>query len=227
VTITGTSFTGATAVTFNGIGATTFSVISATSIQATVPAGATTGRLSVTTAGGTASSASNFTVLIPPTITSFTPASGAAGASVTINGTNFTGVTAVRFNGTGAGFTVTSATTIQTTVPAGATTGLLSVTTSGGTAISPSNFTVRVALDVSKTHGLLGASNGTVTSSPAGINCGGTCSAFYNMGATITLIATPDLLSLFGGWDGCDSVSGTSCTVTMSNARGVVAHFLP
>ncbi len=80
-----------------------------------------------------------------PTVTSFTPASGAVGTSVTITGTNFTGATAVRFNGTSATFTVTSATSITTSVPTGATTGVISVTTAGGTANSASNFTVTAA----------------------------------------------------------------------------------
>jgi hypothetical protein len=80
-----------------------------------------------------------------PTVTSFTPASGAVGTSVTITGTNFTGATAVRFNGTSATFTVASATSITTSVPTGATTGVISVTTAGGTANSASNFTVTAA----------------------------------------------------------------------------------
>jgi hypothetical protein len=101
------------------------------------------------------------------------------------------------------------------------------VTTPVGTATSAITFTVRVALSVGKTRGLLGVSNGTVTSSPAGINCGGTCSALYNMGTVVTLIATPDLLSLFSGWTGCDTVNGMSCTVSMGNAKSVVAHFAP
>jgi hypothetical protein len=226
VAINGTNLTGATSVRFNGTAA-GFSVISATAIQATVPAGATTGPLSVTTPGGTATSTGSFTVLLPPTITGFTPATGPAGTTVTIGGTNFTGTTAVRFNGTAASFAVTSATAIQATVPAGATTGPLSVTTPVGTATSAGTFTVRVALTVSKTHGLLGISNGTVTSSPAGINCGGTCSALYDKGAVVTLTATPDLRILFGGWTGCDSSTGTSCTVTMGNVRNVTAHFIP
>src|SRR5439155_124278 len=114
-----------------------------------------------------------FTVIPPPTITSFSPTSGPVGANVTINGTNFTGVTAVRFNGTSATtFTVISSTSIRATVPGGATTGPISVTTSAGTATSASNFNVTVpvvTLTVSKTHGLLGLSDGTVTSSSGGI----------------------------------------------------------
>src|SRR5438093_702877 len=78
----------------------------------------------------------------PPTISSFTPASGPVGTSVTISGTNFTGATAVRFNGTSANFTVNSASTITASVPAGATSGSISVTTSAGTASSASSFTV-------------------------------------------------------------------------------------
>src|SRR2546425_6739622 len=66
----------------------------------------------------------------PPTITSFTPTSGPAGTSVAISGTNFSGATAVTFNGVSApGFTVNSATAIQAQVPAGATTGPIGVTT--------------------------------------------------------------------------------------------------
>src|SRR5439155_8918541 len=80
--------------------------------------------------------------LAPPSITSFTPTTGLMGASVTISGTNFSGVTAVQFNGISATFTVNSATAIQATVPAGATTGPITVTTPGGTAIGSTAFTI-------------------------------------------------------------------------------------
>src|SRR6266851_940226 len=53
-----------------------------------------------------------------PTITGFSPTSGPVGTNVTINGTNFTGATAVMFNGVSASFIVSSATAIQATVPA-------------------------------------------------------------------------------------------------------------
>src|SRR5205807_10517330 len=92
-----------------------------------------------------------FSTGVAPTITTFTPESGPVGTSVTIGGTNFMGATAVTFNGSAASFTVTSDTAIQTTVPAGATTGPLSVITPAGTALSASNFTVTVPMTVTKT----------------------------------------------------------------------------
>lgn len=66
VDITGTNFTGASAVTFNNVAATQFSVASPTHITATVPPSATSGRIRVTTAGGTATSATDFTVITTP-----------------------------------------------------------------------------------------------------------------------------------------------------------------
>jgi hypothetical protein len=80
-----------------------------------------------------------------PTITSFSPTSGPVGTTVTINGTNFTGATSVKFNGVTATFIVNSATKITATVPTGATTGRITVTTPGGTATSTSDFTVTTA----------------------------------------------------------------------------------
>ena len=163
VTISGTNFTGTTAVRFNGSIA-SYIITSATEIQATVPTGATTGPLSVTTGGGTATSASSFTVVIPaPTITGFTPAIGVVGSIVTISGTGFTGATAVTFHGSAAGFTVISATTIRATVPTGATSGPLSVTTPGGTATSATNFTLSAG-------GPIASSNFAGTESPLSEN---------------------------------------------------------
>ena len=80
-----------------------------------------------------------------PTITDFTPTSGLVGTSVQINGTFFTGATAVAFHGLSASFTVVSDTSITAAVPAGATTGPITVTTPGGTATSATDFTVMVA----------------------------------------------------------------------------------
>ena len=147
VTLTGTNFTGATAVAFNGTSAATYSVVSATEITATVPTGATSGTIAVTTPEGTGVSSASFTVGItpasPPTVTGFSPTSGPVGTSVTLTGTSFTGATAVAFNGTSAAtYSVVSATQITASVPAGATSGTVAVTTPAGTGTSSSTFTV-------------------------------------------------------------------------------------
>jgi len=132
VIITGTNFTGATAVSFGGTAATSFTVNSSTSITAVVGAGAS-GSVSVTTPGGMASLA-GFTLIPQPTISSFTPASGAAGTSITITGTNFTEATAVSIGGVAAAsFVINSTTSISAVVGTGAS-GDITVTTPYGTA---------------------------------------------------------------------------------------------
>jgi RHS repeat-associated protein len=142
VTISGTNFINVQTVTFNGMTA-LFTINNATTLTAVVPDDATTGPIAVTTAAGTATSATNFTVLIPPTVTSFTPTNERVGTTVTLTGTNFINVTAVTFNGiAAASFTVQNATTLTAVVPASATTGPLAVTTPDGTATSTGQFVV-------------------------------------------------------------------------------------
>jgi hypothetical protein len=81
--------------------------------------------------------------LVLPVINSFTPTSGLPGGSITITGTDFTGATAVKFNGVAASvFSVDSATQITATVPTGASTGTISVTTPNGTGTSLGTFTI-------------------------------------------------------------------------------------
>jgi phospholipase C len=65
---------------------------------------------------------------------------------------------------------------------------------------------------------------GTITSSPAAINCPGSCTASFTQGTKVTLTGTPGANYFFGGWSG--SCTGTStCTVTMSAAESVSATF--
>ncbi len=84
----------------------------------------------------------------PPRLTSFSPAAGMAGTTVTLTGTNFTNAAGVSFNGIAApGFTVnTAGNSLTVAVPAGASSGLLRVSTPGGTAISSTAFTVQTGL---------------------------------------------------------------------------------
>ena len=150
VAITGSNLTGATSVEFGGIAASVFTVNSATQITATVPSGATSGPITVTTANGHASSSTDYQVSPPPTVASFTPAKGKVGRTVVITGTEFTGASALRFGGTPAtGFTVDSATQITAGVPAGAGAGPVSVTNAGGTGTSTAQFIVQHARSLS------------------------------------------------------------------------------
>jgi hypothetical protein len=69
-----------------------------------------------------------------------------------------------------------------------------------------------------------GTGSGTVTSSPAGINCGIDCSEAYAAGTEVTLTATAASGSTFSGWSG-DCTGTGACKVTMSQARNVTATF--
>jgi hypothetical protein len=140
VEILGAGFNGATKVQFNGTSA-TFTIVSDTYLTAKVPAGATTGPLTVTTAGGTVASSTKFRVI--PKVLSFSPTSGPVGTQVVIKGNSFTGATKVTFGGVKAtSVVVDSDTQITATVPRGAKTGKIGVTTVGGTGTSSGVFTV-------------------------------------------------------------------------------------
>jgi hypothetical protein len=79
---------------------------------------------------------------------------------------------------------------------------------------------VPVTLSVIKS----GSGTGTVTSSPAGISCGATCSQSVLLGTAVTLTATPAAGSTFAGWSGACSGTGT-CAVTVNAATTVTATF--
>lgn len=135
VTINGTNFdNGTPIVKFNGVTA-AHTYISATQLTAPVPAGATTGAITVQTSGGIASSSSNFTLnTSTPTISSISSSTGTRGTVITITGTNLMCPTAVTFGGTAAySFNATSSTSISAEVGYGSS-GNIAVTTAGGSA---------------------------------------------------------------------------------------------
>ena len=85
-------------------------------------------------------------------------------------------------------------------------------------------------LDISTSSDLFvgksGAGSGTVTSVPAAIDCGATCTSTFTSGTSVVLTATPSAGSRFALWQGCDSVSGNQCTVNMDAAiTNVTASF--
>jgi uncharacterized repeat protein (TIGR03803 family) len=140
VGILGSGLTGTSAVKF-GSGSASFTVVSDSYVTAVVPPGGTAGFVTVTTPSGTFTSNQKFNVV--PTITGIAPGSGPVGSQVSITGAALLGASVVKFGGVKAtSFTVNSGTSITATVPTGALTGKVLVTTAGGTASSKTVFTV-------------------------------------------------------------------------------------
>ena len=141
VGILGQGFSSSSVVKFGGTTATTTALTGTTFILATLPAGAHTGTVTVTTGATTLTSNTKFSVT--PVITSFTPPSGPVGTSVMIAGTELSQASRVTFGGVAAKtFTVNSDSLVTATVPTGAKTGKIAITTPGGVAPSAASFTV-------------------------------------------------------------------------------------
>lgn len=86
----------------------------------------------------------------------------------------------------------------------------------GGTP-TPTQYSLSVTKD--------GTGGGTVTSNPAGIDCGATCSADYDESTAVTLTATENASSTFTGWNGGGCGGTGTCQVTMTSAVAVTATF--
>jgi hypothetical protein len=215
VTIIGNNFNAMTSVAFNGLNAPGFTVDSNTQIRASVPTGATTGKISVANAEGIGVSQNNFTVTLPPLIFSFAPVRGVAGTEITITGNFFDGATNVSFNGIPATFVLDSNTQLRAKVPAGATTGLISITNSAGTGVSLANFIAQYTLTISVTG------SGRVDLIPPG----GTAGAVYDAGALVSLNAVPLPGSEFRNWDGDLRGANPAMTLMMDADKKVTAKF--
>src|SRR5262249_29285780 len=70
-----------------------------------------------------------------------------------------------------------------------------------------------------------GNGGGKVTVSQGGIECGADCSGAYDVGTTITLVATADAGATFLGWMGADCTGTGPCTVTVTDDLEVTATF--
>ena len=181
VTIFGTGFDptpGANTVTFNGTVATVSSA-SPTELVVSVPLGATTGVVAVTSPAGSATSSAPFTVTTStgaPAITGVTPTIGTPGTPISITGNNFEPTPTnnrLRFNIVPAPITSSTATNISVQVPGGATSGRLSLATPNGSTQSPDDFFVppppNSAADVSfAARASIGGATINATMSPVG-----------------------------------------------------------
>jgi hypothetical protein len=132
-------------------------------------------------------------------------ASYASGAMTTLTATAGTGST---FMGWGGACSGTSTTCL--------------VTVSGPTSVSANFVLVPETVTVTKA----GPGSGTVSSSPSGINCGATCSTSFDYGTPVTLTAQPTSTSIFAGWSGACTGTGT-CMITANAATSVTATFNP
>ena len=79
----------------------------------------------------------------------------------------------------------------------------------------------RHALDVTKD----GTGGGTVTSDPAGVDCGSDCAQDYDEGTVVTLDASPAAGSVFDGWGGACGGTSATCDVALSAPRSATATF--
>jgi hypothetical protein len=144
VTITGTGFTGATAVDFGATPATDLTVVSDSDLTAISPAGpAGTAQVTVTTPAGTTAGAP-FTYDAVPNVTAVSPSTGPVGGgnTITITGTNFAAPASVTVAGTPAtDVTVVSPTEITATAPAGTIgSAAVAVTTPGGGPVTGGSY---------------------------------------------------------------------------------------
>jgi Divergent InlB B-repeat domain len=98
-------------------------------------------------------------------------------------------------------------------------TGPCSLTTNAATAVTATFMQQSFPLTLST------AGAGTITSSPAGINCGTTCSTSFTTGTVVTLTAAPAAGSTFTSWSGGGCSGAGSCTLTLTAATAVAATF--
>lgn len=131
ITITGTDLTGALRLDFSGGVSAPCTVVSSTTVQAVVPVGAASGPVTLTTPVGTST---GVPFGVPPVISSVSPFSGSVGQVVSVQATTGTAaVTAVTLNGMNVPFAVSSLGALSFTVPAGASSGFVTITTAAGT----------------------------------------------------------------------------------------------
>lgn len=130
----------------------------------------------------------------------------------------------VAYSGTTATFTPLTNLASSTTYTATITTGAKDLVGNSMVSNYIWSFTTGISTGPTLTVTKSGTGSGTVTSSPAGINCGADCTEVYNSGTSVTLTATPAIGSVFAGWSGTCTGTG-NCAVTMDAAKSVTVTF--
>ncbi len=180
-----------------------------------------TGLQSVSTTGETAQFIAIGSFDTAPTTQDITNQVTWVSADIKVATINSTGLATAVFTGK------TNITAIATTTSGGAVTGISDLTVTGQGGVTLPTLTVYEQFNV-------GLGTGRVVSSPAGIDCtsvgGAGCAGNFVLNSTVTLTATPDPGSIFGGWSfNCQPASapttGGTCSLTMSNNDSVGAIF--
>ena len=154
-----------------------------------------------------------------PTISSFTPTSALAGATITINGTNFTGTTQVQFGGVNAAsFTIISATQITAVVGSGGASGNVSVATPAGTA-NLAGFTFLAPPTISGFTPTIGQSGTVITINGANFT-GVTDVKIGNQSVAYTFISASQITATVPALGGGGLISVTTPIGTGSSATG-------
>jgi large repetitive protein len=232
----GNFFSGAT-VKFGSVTAGSVSVVSTTEITATVPSGAVTGPIMVTTSDGSATTTSNFLTGTGPIITGFSPVMGAVNSSVSISGLNLSAVTSVSFNGIReylAGYS--GDTNLQVDLTNNPGTGPIKVTTATASFTTSTNFTNTSAPFVTDFNPVAGPEGTMVTIE--GINFTGTPTVkFGSATASSTLIGEGTQISatvpnIAAGVYAIEVTTSAGSFITSSNflltgAGPVIASFTP
>ncbi|MCE2883527.1 MAG: IPT/TIG domain-containing protein [Planctomycetaceae bacterium] len=180
IAVTGTNLTGTTSVKVGTVACTQVTVVSSTQLTARTPAGASGVKsVSVTTPGGTATLPSAFTYVAAPTITSVTPGAGAlaGGQTITITGTNLSGVTTVTVGGVPCtSVTVVSATQVTAVTPVVTAAGAraVSVSSPGGTVSQANAFIYFPLPQITSVTPAIGPNTGGTTITVNGLNLLGT-----------------------------------------------------
>ncbi len=234
VTITGSGFTGATAVAFGTNPAATFVVVSDTEITTTSPAGSAGAVAVIVTGAGGPSEPdgdSTFTYLGPGEVTDVSPSAGpvAGGTQVTITGSGFTGATAVAFGtNPAATFVVASDTQITAVSPAGvAGTVDVTVTTPGGTGASSGldQFTYLAAPTVDSVSPNAGPGRGGTRVLVQGAYLDGTDAVFFGQNVASDTEVTSNVSLLTTSPPGSRSVDVTVNRPGGTSADGSVDRF--
>lgn len=163
----------------------------------------------------------------PPTIAAVNPGGGseAGGNTVSIEGTNLGGATAVTFGGAAATITSDTFSAVEVIVPSHSAGPVdVVVVTPGGQATAATAYTYEPLANPATLRAFKGGSGAgvviSVSPNPA-IDCGTICESIYEAGEIVTLEATPNAGAAFGGWIGCNPVVGeeSKCRIKLSGAE--------